>query len=84
MNHAKMNVEIDSRTGIGLRAQHVDALLSAQTALSWVEVHSENWLVETGPIAERMASVGGSTLACTASAYRSVPPTDSTWSICGA
>lgn len=57
MNCAKMNVEIDPRTGIGLRAQHVDALLSAQTPLSWVEVHSENWLAETGPIAERMADI---------------------------
>lgn len=49
---------IDPRIGIGLRAPHIAELLSNPLAVSWVEVHSENWFSESGPIAERLADIG--------------------------
>ncbi len=50
-------MKIDSRVSIGLRAPHIDTLLHADTALQWVEVHAENWMADSGPIAERLAQI---------------------------
>ncbi len=52
-----METQIDSRVGFGLRAPHIPELLSIRAPVSWVEVHSENWFSEAGPIAERLADI---------------------------
>jgi uncharacterized protein (UPF0276 family) len=54
-----MEYSIDPRVGVGLRAPHIAGLLSCPP-VSWVEVHSENWFSETGPIAERLADIRAS------------------------
>lgn len=61
---ARMNVPttdvkraMHARVGIGLRSPHLDDLLGADAPLSWVEIHSENWMTDTGPIPERLMDV---------------------------
>lgn len=51
-------LERSTPVGIGLRAPHIDALLGATGGPSWVEVHSENWFAQAGPIAARLDEVG--------------------------
>lgn len=34
---------IPARAGIGLRAEHYDAVLQTRPAVGWLEVHSENY-----------------------------------------
>lgn len=53
----KSELSISSRLGIGLRAPHIEELLARPTAISWVEVHNENWLTEDGPIAEQLQEI---------------------------
>lgn len=48
---------MDQRVSIGLRTAHIAALLDDPHGLSWLEIHNENWLTETGPIAERLAEI---------------------------
>jgi uncharacterized protein (UPF0276 family) len=48
---------MDQRVSIGLRTAHIAALLDNPHGLSWLEIHNENWLTETGPIAERLAEI---------------------------
>ncbi|APZ44662.1 hypothetical protein BW247_10300 [Acidihalobacter ferrooxydans] len=40
----------DVLAGIGLRAPHHDDFLSTRPAVGWVEVHSENFFVDGGPV----------------------------------
>lgn len=40
---------IPARAGIGLRHRHLAAFLEGRPAAAWLEVHSENYLVEGGP-----------------------------------
>ena len=40
---------IPARAGIGLRRPHVPAFLNDAPKAGWVEVHSENYLVDGGP-----------------------------------
>lgn len=47
----------DQRVSIGLRTAHTAALLNDAHGLSWLEIHTENWLTESGPIAERLADI---------------------------
>lgn len=47
----------DQRVSIGLRSAHIAALLNHHHGLSWLEIHTENWLTEHGPIAERLADL---------------------------
>lgn len=47
----------DARTGIGLRAPHIAELLRTRPLIGWVEVHSENWMTDEGPVAERLQDV---------------------------
>ena len=44
-------------TGIGFRVQHGDALLHAMPDIGWLELHSENYMVEGGPRRWLMASL---------------------------
>lgn len=44
--------------GIGLREPHATDFLAAGCPASWVEVHSENYLVPGGPRLERLLEVG--------------------------
>lgn len=53
----KSQATVHPSIGIGLRSPHIDELLGGAAGLSWVEVHSENWLAEAGPIAERLAEI---------------------------
>lgn len=48
---------IDARIGIGLRAQHIDEVLGTRPALGLLEIHSENWMTDEGPIAERLQQI---------------------------
>lgn len=48
---------LSPRVGIGLRAPHIDDLLAQRPSLGWLEVHSENWMTDDGPIAERLAAI---------------------------
>ena len=34
---------IPARAGIGLRAEHYDAVLDTRPSVGWLEVHSENY-----------------------------------------
>lgn len=47
----------DHRIGIGLRSPHIQDLLCTQPNIGWVEVHSENWMCDQGPIAERLQEI---------------------------
>ncbi|MEX2630578.1 MAG: DUF692 domain-containing protein [Tistlia sp.] len=40
---------LPARAGIGLRHRHLPDFLRGQPAAAWLEVHSENYLVEGGP-----------------------------------
>lgn len=40
---------IPARAGVGLRHRHLAAFLGGRPAAAWLEVHSENYLVEGGP-----------------------------------
>ncbi len=40
---------MSASAGIGLRAPHVDAILSDTSAIAWVEVHAENHMGDGGP-----------------------------------
>ncbi len=57
MQRQALALKIDPRVSIGLRAPHIDDILRADTPLSWVEVHAENWMAEAGPIAQRLAQI---------------------------
>lgn len=46
-----------ARVGIGLRAPHIEALLADTHAVPWVEIHSENWMTESGPIADKLMDI---------------------------
>lgn len=48
---------IHPRVGIGLRAPHIDELLAQRPPLGWLEVHSENWMTDAGPLAERLMAI---------------------------
>lgn len=48
---------LDARIGIGLRAPHIDEVLTTRPPLGWLEVHSENWMTDEGPIAERLQQI---------------------------
>ena len=50
---------MQSRVGIGLRSPHIDELLATAASISWVEIHSENWMTDSGPIPERLADIRG-------------------------
>jgi uncharacterized protein (UPF0276 family) len=43
-------LEIPKAAGIGLRAQHFEAVLEAPPAVSWMEIHPENYLGGGAPI----------------------------------
>lgn len=43
--------------GIGLRAPHVDTLISTQPHAGWVEVHSENYFADGGPALTALMAV---------------------------
>lgn len=49
--------QLNNRVGIGLRNPHLDALLTHQPSLGFVEIHSENWLSQTGPIAQKLTDI---------------------------
>lgn len=51
------NSPLDSRIGIGLRSPHIDEVLQTRPPVGWLELHSENWMCERGPIAERLQDV---------------------------
>lgn len=51
-------VRLSARVGVGLRAPHVDAMIGTDSGLSWVEVHSENWFAQAGPLASRLDQIG--------------------------
>jgi hypothetical protein len=53
-----MRRRLDPRAGIGLRSAHIGELLAGATAPAWVEVHSENWLAPSGPLADKLAELG--------------------------
>jgi uncharacterized protein (UPF0276 family) len=44
-------------TGIGLKAQHVGAILARPTVLDFVEVHAENYMVRGGPFLAHLEKV---------------------------
>jgi uncharacterized protein (UPF0276 family) len=48
---------MDARIGIGLRAPHIQEVLDSRPALGWLEVHSENWMTDSGPIADRLQEI---------------------------
>jgi len=50
-------ITFDSRIGIGLRAPHIEEVLASRPPLGWLEVHSENWMSDEGPIAERLQEI---------------------------
>lgn len=52
-----MKNKILKQVGIGLRAPHIATLLREQHGLTWVEIHSENWFAEAGPIAEKLTEI---------------------------
>jgi uncharacterized protein (UPF0276 family) len=41
--------EIPARAGVGLKAQHYDAILAGRPAVGWFEVHAENYMGAGGP-----------------------------------
>ena len=51
-------MNIHPAVGLGLRSPHVDALLNALAGPTWLEVHSENWFAQSGPLADRLAAIG--------------------------
>lgn len=55
-----MNPTIDLHPGVGLglRTLHLEELLEANAGPTWLEVHSENWFAESGPIADRLSAIG--------------------------
>jgi uncharacterized protein (UPF0276 family) len=48
-----------ARTGIGLRAQHHDALLEQPPNVSWLEAHSENYFADGGAQIEYLMKLRG-------------------------
>ena len=40
---------IPARAGVGLKAQHYEAVLDGRPDLSWFEVHAENYMGAGGP-----------------------------------
>lgn len=50
-------MNINPRVGLGLRAPHLEACLAGEAGVAWLEVHSENWFAEAGPIADRLAAI---------------------------
>lgn len=52
-----MQFQIEARVGVGLRHPHIHALLTNDVPLSWLEIHTENWLAESGMLAERLAEI---------------------------
>lgn len=52
-----MQFQIDPRVGVGLRHPHIHALLSSDVPLTWLEIHTENWLTDTGILAERLSDI---------------------------
>lgn len=51
------HTHFDARIGIGLRAPHIDTLLETRPKLGWLEVHSENWFCEQGPVADKLQQI---------------------------
>jgi uncharacterized protein (UPF0276 family) len=52
-----MTFPINSRVGIGLRSPHIEELMCGDPVVSWLEVHSENWFAEAGPIAQKLEEI---------------------------
>lgn len=52
-----ITTQFDARIGIGLRAPHINELLDSHPLLGWLEIHSENWMSDEGPIAERLQDI---------------------------
>lgn len=48
----------DERIGIGLRAPHMNELMGSLPPIGWLEIHSENWMTDEGPVAERLHEIG--------------------------
>ncbi|SMF17394.1 hypothetical protein SAMN06265365_103128 [Tistlia consotensis] len=46
---APRSAPLPERAGVGLRHRHVPDFLTGRPAAAWLEVHSENYLVEGGP-----------------------------------
>lgn len=41
--------QIPPRAGVGLKAEHYDAILRSRPAIGWFEIHAENYMGEGGP-----------------------------------
>ncbi len=44
-----VSAEIPARAGVGLKAQHYDAILGGRPDVGWFEVHAENYMGAGGP-----------------------------------
>lgn len=58
MNNPNTFGQMDARIGIGLRAPHIQELLANRPALGWLELHSENWMTDSGTIPARLREIG--------------------------
>jgi uncharacterized protein len=50
---------IGGAAGIGLRVQHLSAFLTDRPQLSWLEIHSETFLVDGGPRLQALETIRG-------------------------
>ena len=65
--------EVPARAGVGLKAQHYDAILDGKPDLGWFEVHAENYMGAGGAPHHYLTPLSAATIRsrCTASAFPS-------------
>ena len=54
---ARVAAPVPARSGVGLKADHVDAILAERRDLGFFEVHAENYMGEGGPAHRRLEAI---------------------------
>jgi uncharacterized protein (UPF0276 family) len=56
-NPPRIAAALPSRAGVGLKAEHIDAILSERPDVGFFEVHAENYMGEGGPPHRRLEAI---------------------------
>jgi uncharacterized protein len=54
---ARVAAPLPNRAGVGLKAEHVDAILADRPDLGFFEIHAENYMGEGGPAHRRLEAI---------------------------
>jgi uncharacterized protein len=54
---ARVAAPLPNRAGVGLKAEHVDAILAERPDLGFLEIHAENYMGEGGPAHRRLEAI---------------------------